>query len=192
MAKGRLNIAMCTSMFSGNQWDGKTARKLTLALAKLGHDVHIYAPSKPVNWDNSLNKSHLYFHSLFGIRPPYEQEFHLSFPIIETISLGLRKHLIQDHDVVHSQTSEGLAFFGWGLAKFAKIPKVITAHSPIIFYTEDVLGTVSAKFMNRIFWKYEPLLYNRYDLRSVPTASKKRFILNQGHEKSNLHYFQWD
>ena len=34
--------------------------------------------------------------------------------------------------------------------------------------------------MNRIFWKYEPLLYNCYDLRSVPTASKKRFILNQG------------
>ena len=97
-------------MFSEINGTAKAARKLTLALAKLGHDVHIYAPSKPVNWDNSLNKSHLYFHSLFGIRPPYEREFHLSFPIIETISLGLRKHLIQDHDVVHSQTPEGLAF----------------------------------------------------------------------------------
>jgi 1,2-diacylglycerol 3-alpha-glucosyltransferase len=50
----------------------------------------------------------------------------------------------------------------------------------LIFYTEDILGTVSSKFMNRIFWKYEPLLYNRYDLRTVPTASKKRFIMNQG------------
>ena len=167
-------------MFSEINGTAKAARKLSMGLARLGHDVHVYAPNKPVNWTDELNTHHLYFHEMSGLKPPYEQDFRLNFPFLDILSMGLHKETITNHDIVHAQTPEGLAFYGWAMAKFAKIPKVITAHSPLIFYTEDVFGPVSAMYINRIFWIYEPMLYNRFDLRAVPTPSKKRFIMNQG------------
>lgn len=187
MARNKtLTIAMCTSMFSEINGTSKASRQLAFALAKYGHKVHVYAPNKPSNWeDDTKNAKNMFFHEFVAYKPPYSQQFNLPIPIPEIITSQMRKES-KEIDVVHAQTPCGMGFYAWAWARMIHVPKVITAHSPLFFYTKDIFGDVGAAVLNRLFWVYEPLLYNQFDLRVAPTPSKKRFIMYQGFKKPIL------
>lgn len=176
-----LTIGMCSSMFSEINGTAKASRQLAFALAKYGHKLHIYAPNKPLNWERqkSTFKQQMVYHEFFAFKPPYSQEFNLPMPVIEIFTSPFRKER-NEIDIIHVQTPCGMGFFGWGFAKYIHVPKVITAHSPLFFYTKDIFGPYVSALINRMFLVYEPLFYNQFDLRVAPTLSKKEFILYQG------------
>ena len=173
-------------MFSEINGTSKASRQLAFALAKYGHKLHIYAPNKPLNWqDDSKKTKNMFFHEFMAFKPPYSQEFNLPIPILEIVTSHLRKE-VNEIDVVHAQTPCGMGFYAWAFARMIHVPKVITAHSPLFFYTKDIFGESGAAVLNRLFWVYEPLLYNQFDLRVAPTRSKKHFILYQGFKQPIL------
>lgn len=185
-SRNKLTIAMCSSMFSEFNGTSKASRQLAFALARNGHKVHIYAPNKPFGWqDDSKSTKNMFYHEFFAFKPPYSQEFNLPFPIPEIITSQFRKER-DEIDVCHAQTPCGMGFYAWAFAKMIKVPKVITAHSPLFFYTKDMFGETGAAILNRLFWVYEPILYNQFDLRVTPTISKKRFLLYQGFKNPML------
>ena len=172
----KLNIAFFSIMFREINGTAKATRKLAFALAKLGHNIEIFAPNKPKEWDRHPLTENMTWHNIFSLRAAYEQDVRLCFPLLR----GARKHKFPHLDVVHAATPEGMGTYGIFVAKKNSIPKVVTAHSPLFYYTEDFLGKVPAVFLNPILEFYEPYYYNRFDMISVPTRSKKDFILNQG------------
>ena len=164
----KLTIAFFSIMFREPNGTAKATRSLAFELARQGHSIEIFAPDKPKNWDDSPKTRNMTYHEQFSTRAPYKQDVRLSFPIFR----AMKEHKFPQLDVVHSETPEGLGTYGIFVAKRNSIPKTVTAHSPLFYYTKDFLGTIPSLFADPILYFYEPYFYNRFDLISVPTKSK--------------------
>ena len=173
---GKLSIGFFSIMFREPNGTAKATRKLAFELAKQGHDIKIFAPDKPKGWELSPKTHNMLYHELFSLRAPYEQDVRLSFPVFH----GMMNRKFPDLDVIHASTPEAIGTYGIFVSKQNFIPKAVTAHSPLFYYTKDFLGTVPSFFLNPVLYFYEPFFYNRFDIISVPTRSKKEFILKQG------------
>ncbi len=173
---GKLTIGFFSIMFREPNGTAKATRKLAFELAKQGHSIEIFAPDKPEGWEDSPKTKNMIYHELFSTRAPYEQDVRLSFPVFH----AMHNYKYPELDVVHAMTPEGIGTYAIFVAKQNFIPKAVTAHSPLFYYTKDFLGTIPSIFLNPILYFYEPYFYNRFDMISTPTRSKKEFILKQG------------
>jgi glycosyltransferase involved in cell wall biosynthesis len=178
---GKLTIGLVTALFSEINGNSKAARKLAFALTKLGHEVHIFAPNKHPMFDQSPKTKGMTYHELLAWRANYSQDFYVSVPMFRGLWEGLTKPY--DYlDVVHVQTPDFVGAYGLSMGKHHHVPKLVTAHSPLAYYSEDILGRYLGKVFNAVIWDIERTFYNRFDLITVPTPSKKRFVLEQGME----------
>ncbi len=172
MAKNVLDIGFFSGMYSQVNGTAHAVRFLSEAIAKLGHNVHVYAPKI----ENGYKKpSSLHFHDIGGVRIDSKTGFVLSFPI-HKIFLCQEDFLDIAH--IHTHATVGAMAINW--AKYLGIPMIGTHNSPLAFYTTQYIpgiGKTLAKF--DIVWRYERHILDKYDFTHVATKSKKELLCNQ-------------
>jgi glycosyltransferase involved in cell wall biosynthesis len=172
MAKKRLNIGMFSCLYSQTNGSAHACRFLSEALAKQGHNVHVFAP----RIDNGHNgkPKHLHYHDLGGARVAESTGFVLSFPIHKAF-MPAPKFL----DVMHIQTHASIGALAIHWAKRNGIPIVGSHHSPMTFYSAQYLPIIGRLLPSTGFlWWYEKLALEKYDLCHVPTKTKKEMLLD--------------
>ncbi|TXT67476.1 MAG: Glycosyl transferase family 1 [Promethearchaeota archaeon] len=185
MTKKRLSIGMFTCLYSQMNGSAHACRYLSEALAKLGHDVHVFAPRienghnghdghNGYNGYNGNGKlKHLHFHDLGGARVAESTGFVLSFPIHRAFMPG-PKNL----DIAHIQTHASVGALGIHWAKRSGLPMVGSHHSPMTYYSAQYLPIIGKLLVrNEFLWWYERLALEKYDLCHVPTRTKKEMLL---------------
>ncbi len=161
---------MFSCLYSQINGSAHAVRFLSEELAKLGHDVHVFAP----RIENGYQKpKHLHFHDLGGARVADSTGFILSFPLHQAFAPA-PNYL----DVAHIQTHVSIGALAIHWAKRTGTPIIGSHHSPMTYYTNNI--PVIGKFLmkNDLIWRYEKLIMEKYDLCHVPTPTKKEMLLN--------------
>ena len=167
MAKTVLDIGIFSAMFSQVNGTALACRFLSEALAKTGHNIHVFAPKITNGYETPKN---LYFHDLGGARLRGSTEFVICVPI-HKIFFCSHDHLDIGHIMTH--TTVGSMAINW--CKYLGIPMVGTHNSPLQFYCSQyfpVIGKLISK--SSLLWNYERHMLNKYDLVHVATKSKKQ------------------
>jgi glycosyltransferase involved in cell wall biosynthesis len=170
MVKQVLDIGFFSYMYSQTNGTAHAVRFLSEEVAKLGHNVHIFAPKIQNGYQKSKT---LHFHDLGGRRVSSKIDFSLSFP--------LQKFFFCQHDYLdiahlHTHATVGAMAVNW--AKYLGIPMVGTHNSPLQFYLPQYVPVIG-KFLTKfdLAWRYERHMLQKYDLVAVATKSKKELLL---------------
>lgn len=170
MVRERLSIGMFSCLYSQINGSAHAVRFLSEELAKLGHDVHVFAP-RIVN--GHQKPKHLHYHDMGGARVADTTGFILSFPLHQAFAPA------PDYlDVAHIQTHVSIGALAIHWAKRTGTPIIGSHHSPMTYYTNNI--PIVGKFLmkNDLIWRYERLMMEKYDLCHVPTPTKKEMLLN--------------
>ncbi|MHA1727474.1 MAG: glycosyltransferase [Promethearchaeota archaeon] len=174
-----MQIGFFSPMFFEANGTAKATRSLAIALAKQkGVEVHVYAPALRRFKHLNLHPD-LHLHHLLCVRVNADPEVYSSIPFFKWFRA--RSKLFSHLDVVHTTSADPMGLLGMSVSKHQRIPKVITHHSPFEFYIEEfaiIGGKFWNKFLKLILW--EKIIYNRFDVISTPTISKKRLINGWG------------
>ncbi len=169
MAKQVLNIGFFSCMYSQINGTAHSVRFLSEAIARTGHNVHVFAPRIENGYKIPKN---LYFHELGGARISKDTGFILSLPLHKFFFCQ------EDYlDIAHIHTHATIGSMAINWAKFLGIPMVGTHNSPMSFYTAQyvpLLGNYLAK--SDLIWRYERHVIDKYDLVHVATKSKKELL----------------
>ncbi|TXT55077.1 MAG: Glycosyl transferase family 1 [Promethearchaeota archaeon] len=169
MAKHKFDIGFFTCMYHQVNGTAHAVRFLADAIARLGHNVHLFAP-KIINGYN--HPETLHFHSIGGVRVSPSTGFVLSIPVRKYF-----KAQAEYLDVSHIHTHATIGSMGLVWAKKFQIPIIGTHNSPLHYYSAQyapIIGDIMVK--SKFFWFYEKNLLKYYDLLHVPTQSKKELI----------------
>jgi len=171
MVKNALDIGIFSVMYSQINGTAHAVRFLSEALAKLGHNVHVFAPGIK---DGYKKPKTLHFHDLGGIQVGHKTEFILSVPF-HKIFLCQENYL----DIAHVHTHETIGAMAINWAKYLGIPLIGSHHSPMAFYTAQYIPIIG-KFLskNDFIWRYERHVLEKYDLTHAPTKTKKDLLLS--------------
>lgn len=181
--KKKLSVGVFAPMFFEANGTAKAARSLSFALAKLDNvEVHVYAPALRRFEYLFKNLPDLHLHHLYCVRVKTDPEAYATIPFFKWFRA--RSKLFKHLDVTHSMSAEPVGLLGMDVSKHQRIPKVITHHSPFEFYIEEFAFKLPGfgKFWNYFikFLGWEHIIYNRFDVISVPTISKKKLINGWG------------
>ncbi|MHA1820585.1 MAG: glycosyltransferase [Promethearchaeota archaeon] len=163
-----LNIGIFSPMFSEVNGTAKATRSLTFALARQNATVHVFAPGI---YNEDEFPSNIVIHRIHGLKVQENPRWYFPIIFFKYFTPGKHSYL----DVTHSMSVDTVSILGMNYGKFIGIPKVATHHSPYAYYVEEYLGYMG-RILKKFTWDIEKTLYNRYDLISVPTPSKKRLI----------------
>lgn len=169
MAKQVLDIGFFSCMYSQMNGTAHSVRFLSEAIAKTGHNVHVFAPKIQNGYKIPKN---LHFHSIEGARISRDTGFVLSLPLH-------RYFLCQEDylDIAHIHTHATIGSMAINWAKYLGIPMVGTHNSPMSFYTAQyvpLVGNILSK--SNLVWRYERHVIDKYDLVQVATKSKKELL----------------
>ncbi|MFX1298694.1 MAG: glycosyltransferase [Promethearchaeota archaeon] len=172
MVKNKLDIGLFSAMYSQTNGTAHSVRFLSEALAKTGHNIHVFAPRIAPNENKPKN---LHFHDLGGLNISPKTGFVLSFPI--------HKYFFCQHDYldiahIHTHATIGSMAINW--AKYLGIPMIGSHGSPLQFYAPQyvpLLGKLLTKF--DLAWRYERFVLDKYDMIHVPGISKKEQLREQ-------------
>ncbi len=171
MTKQVLDIGFFSIMYSQVSGIAKAVRSLAEAIARTGHRVHIFSP-KIQNGANNKPKT-LFIHDVGGYRVGQDPEIILSLPI--------HNYFFPEHeflDISHIMTPITIGVMGLSWSKYLGIPMVGTHHSPLAYYSSTyvpILGKLMSK--TGFLWSWERHIWQKFDLISVPTPSKKQLLL---------------
>jgi len=170
MAKQVLDIGFFSYLYSQTNGTAHAARFLSEEIAKLGHNVHVYAPKIQNGY---ITPKNLHFHDLGGGTVSSKTGFPISFPIHKYFFCK-ENQLDLCHVMTHA-TIGGLAL-NW--AKYLGVPLIGTHNSPLQFYMAQYVPVIG-KFLTKfpLAWKYERHMLEKYDLSAVATKSKKELLL---------------
>ncbi|MFX0174887.1 MAG: glycosyltransferase [Candidatus Hodarchaeota archaeon] len=171
MAKQTLNIGFFSSMYSQINGTAHAVRFLSEAIAKRGHDVHIYAPRIQ---DGYKKPDTLHFHDIGGAIIGDKTGFVLSAPLQK---IFFCQHDYLDISHIHTHATIGSMAINW--SKYLGIPMIGTHNSPMQYYTAQyvpVIGKLLAK--SDIIWRYERHILDKYDFVHVATKSKKDLLVD--------------
>jgi glycosyltransferase involved in cell wall biosynthesis len=166
MVKQILDIGFFSEMYSQTNGTAHAVKNLSEAIAKTGHNVHVFAP-KIVN-GHDIPKT-LHYHDLGGAYIGKETGLVASVP--------LQKMFFCPHDyldITHMHTHATIGPIAINWAKYLGIPMIGTHNAPLTYYTAQnvrIIGNLLTK--SDLLWRYERHLLNKYDLIHVPTRSKK-------------------
>ena len=157
-------------MYSQTNGTAHSVRFLSEALAKLGVNVHVYAPHIKNGYKIPKN---LHFHDIGGGRVSSKTDFVLTVPIHKTFFCQ-EQQLQLCH--IHTHATVGGMAVNW--AKYLGVPMVGTHNSPLQFYTAQYVPVIG-KLLTKIdlVWRYERYMLQKYDLVAVATKSKKELLL---------------
>ncbi|TFG05156.1 MAG: glycosyltransferase [Promethearchaeota archaeon] len=170
MAKNVLDIGFFSCMYSQTNGTAHAVRFLSEEIAKLGHNVHVYAPKIQNGYKTP---KHLHFHDLGGGTVSSKTGFAVCVPIHKTFFCKERQL-----DLAHIHTHATVGVMGINWAKYLGIPMVGTHNSPMQFYAAQyvpIIGKFLTKF--NLAWIYERHILKKYDLVAVATKSKKDLLL---------------
>ena len=171
MVKQTLNIGFFTSMYSQINGTAHAVRFLSEAIAKLGHDVYVFAPRIQNGYEKPKT---LHFHDIGGAIIGSKTGFVLSVPIQK---IFFCPHDYLDISHIHTHATLGSMAINW--SKYLGIPMVGTHNSPMQYYTAQyvpVIGKLLTK--SDIIWRYERHILDKYDFVHVATKSKKQLLLD--------------
>ena len=169
MAKQVLDIGFFSIMYSQVNGTAHSVRFLSEALAKTGHNIHVFAPKIQNGYKTPKG---LYFHDLGGARLSGKTNFVLSFPI--------HKYFFCQHDYldighIHTHVTVGSMAINW--CKYLGIPMVGTHNSPLQFYAGQYFPLIGRLISKSVIpWRYEKHILDKYDLVHVATPSKKELL----------------
>lgn len=181
MVKQKLDIGFFSIMYSQTNGTAHAVRFLSEAIAKTGHNVHVYAP----RIQNGYKKpASLHFHTFGGARISSKTDFVLSFPIHKYF-LCQEDYLDVAH--IHTHTTVGSMAINW--AKYLGIPMVGTHNSPLQFYSAQYVPVIGKLFTKFDFtWRYERHILDKYDLVHVATKSKKDLLREHRFKEPIIHF----
>ncbi|MFX0071541.1 MAG: glycosyltransferase [Candidatus Hermodarchaeota archaeon] len=170
MAKNVLDIGFFSAMYSQTNGTAHAVRFLSEAIAKLGHNVHVYAPKIRNGYKVPKN---LHFHDLGGGTVSSKTEFAVCVPIHKVFFC---KHDYLDLCHIHTHATIGGMAINW--AKYLGVPMVGTHNSPLQFYIAQYVPVIG-KFLTKfpLAWRYERHMLKKYDLVAVATESKKDLLI---------------
>jgi 1,2-diacylglycerol 3-alpha-glucosyltransferase len=170
MARQVLNIGFFSCMYSQVNGTAHAVRFLSEAIAKLGHNVHVYAPRIQNGYEKP---SSLYFHDLGGVPLGDKTGFVLSVPI-HKIFLPQADFLDLAH--IHTHATVGSMAINW--SKYLGLPMIGTHNSPMQYYTAQYVPVIGKMLTKADFiWRYERHILDKYDFVHVATKSKKDLLL---------------
>jgi len=169
MAKQCLNIGFFSSMYSQTNGTAHAVRFLSEAIAKLGHDVYVFAPRIQ---DGYEKPSTLHFEDIGGAIIGNKTGFVLSAPLHK---IFLCQHNYLDVSHIHTHATVGSMAINW--SKYLGIPMIGTHNSPMQYYTAQYVPIVG-KLLTKtdIIWRYERHILDKYDFVHVATKSKKELL----------------
>jgi glycosyltransferase involved in cell wall biosynthesis len=171
MAKNVLDIGFFSCMYSQINGTAHAVRFLSEEIARLGHNVHIFAPKIQDGYEKPKS---LYFHDLGGGTVSSKTGFAICVPIHRMFTCPY------DYlDITHAHTHETVGSLAITWAKILGTPIVGTHNSPMQFYIPQYVPVIG-KFLSKfdIAWNYERHILQKYDLVAVATKSKKELLLN--------------
>ncbi len=180
MVRQILDIGFFSIQYSQINGTAHSVRFLSEAIAKLGHNVHVYAPM--INNGHKIPKT-LHYHSFGGAITSKETGFVLSVPLHKYFFCKEKIDIVH----IHTHTTFGSMAINW--AKYLGIPMLGTHNSPLQFYASQYfpfIGKLLSK--SSILWNYERHILNKYDLVHVATKSKKE-LLREHRIKEPIVYF---
>ncbi|NHJ23613.1 MAG: glycosyltransferase [Candidatus Lokiarchaeota archaeon] len=169
MVKHQLDIGFFSCMYSQVNGTAHAVSFLSEAIAKLGHNVHVFAPK--IQNGHDIPKT-LHYHSLGGAVVDSKTGFVLSVPI--------NKYFNCEHDyldVLHTHTHETVGSMGALWSKQLGIPVIGTHNGPMAFYSAQYLPVIGKALVKTdLIWRYERHILDLYDFVHVPTKSKKDLL----------------
>jgi len=171
MVKQALDLGFFSDMYSQTNGTAHAVKFLAEAIAKLGHNVHVFAPK--ITNGHAVPET-LHYHELGGAVVGNNTGFVVSIPI--------HKMFFCPHDyldIAHLHTHATVAPMAINWAKYLGIPMIGTHNAPLAFYTAQnvrIIGNIMSK--SEFLWKYERHILDKYDFVHVPTKSKKDLLLN--------------
>jgi 1,2-diacylglycerol 3-alpha-glucosyltransferase len=171
MVKQTLNIGFFSNMYSQINGTAHAVRFLSEAIAKLGHDVYVFAPRIQDGYEKPKT---LHFEDIGGAIIGDKTGFVLSVPI-QKIFFSPHDYLDISH--IHTHATVGSLAINW--SKYLGIPMVGTHNSPMQYYTAQYVPVVG-KLLSKsdIIWRYERHILDKYDFVHVATKSKKDLLLD--------------
>ncbi|MFQ6057056.1 MAG: glycosyltransferase, partial [Methanosarcinales archaeon] len=151
-----------------------TSIKLFSEQLRKRHKVYIVCP-----YDKKLRKEkNVYALRSFSFRP--YPEYRIGLPSLKVLRI-IRK--IRP-DIIHLQSPASIGLIGLSIAKFLKIPIVMTYHT---FLTDYVHYLTKRKFLKKInkraIRKYTKWFFNRADIITVPSNPIKKLLKSYGIRK---------
>jgi 1,2-diacylglycerol 3-alpha-glucosyltransferase len=179
LPKQVLDIGFFSYMYSQVSGIAKAVRSLAAAIAKTGHRIHVFSPA--IRNGNSKPKT-LFHHSIGGYRVGHDPEIILSFPI--------HNYFFPDQeylDLIHIMTPVTIGLMGLNWAKYLGKAMIGTHHSPLSFYSDSYIP-ILGKLMNKtgFLWAWERHIWQKFDLITVPTPSKKKLLLKHRFTKTPI------
>jgi len=179
LTKKILDIGFFSIMYSQVSGIAKAVRSLSEAIARTGHRVHIFSPK--IQNGNSKPKN-LFYHDVGGYRIGHDPEIIFSLPI--------HNYFFPEHeflDISHIMTPVTIGVMGLNWSKYLGIPIVGTHNSPLSYYS-DIYVPIIGKIMSKtgFLWAFERHIWQKFDLVSVPTPSKKKLLLKHRFLKNPL------
>ena len=171
MAKYQLDIGFFSCMYSQVNGTAHAVRFLAEAIAKLGHNVHIFAPK--IENGHDIPKT-LHYHNLRGAVVDSNTGFVISAPISKYFNCEY------DYlDILHTHTHETIGLMGIAWGKELGIPIIGTHNGPMAFYSAQYLPIIGKTLVKTdLLWRYERQILAKYDFIHVPTKSKKELLRN--------------
>lgn len=171
MAKTIIDIGIFSIVYSQVSGIAKAVRSLAEAIARTGHRVHVFAPC--IRNNNNSKIKNLFTHDVGGYRVGHDPEIVLSLPI--------HNYFFPEHeflDISHIMTPVTIGVMGLSWSKYLGIPLVGTHNSPLSYYS-DIYVPIAGKIMSKtgFLWAWERHIWQKFDLISVPTPSKKRLLI---------------
>ncbi len=169
MAKQQLDIGFFSAVYSQINGHAHAVRFLSEAIAKLGHNVHVFAPRIQDGYEKPKT---LHFHDLGGAIIGKNTGFVLSAPL-QKMFFCQEDYLDIAH--IHTHATIGTLAINW--AKYLGIPMIGTHNSPMVYYTAQYVPLIGKLLTKSDFiWRYERHILDKYDLVHVPTESKKQLL----------------
>ncbi len=169
MAKQVLDIGFFSTMYSQINGTAHAVRFLSEAIAKLGHNVHVFAPRVQNGYKKPKT---LHFHEIGGVMIAPKTGFVLSAPIHK---IFFCQHDYLDISHIHTHAVVGSMAINW--SNYLGIPMVGTHNSPMQYYTAQyvpIIGNLLTK--GDLIWRYERHIVDKYDFVHVATKSKKDLL----------------
>lgn len=179
MPKQSLDIGIFSYVYSQVSGIAKAVRSLSEAIARTGHRVHVFAPC--IRKNNSKQKN-LFYHDVGGYRISHDPEIIFSLPI--------HNYFFPENeflDISHIMTPVTIGVMGLSWSKYFGIPMVGTHNSPLSYYS-DIYVPIVGKILSKtgFLWAFERHIWQKFDLVSVPTPSKKKLLLKHRFLKNPL------
>jgi len=147
MVKQVLDIGLFSAMYSQINGTAHAVRFLSEALAKTGHNIHIFAPK--IHNGHEIPKN-LHYHDLGGARLRSKTEFVLSVPF--------HKYFFCPHDYLdigHIMTHTTIGSMAINWCNYLGIPMVGTHNSPLQYYAGQYFPVIGKLLMKSdITWHF--------------------------------------